>query len=1150
MKQNRTHSFIPYLMLVFFNTFIDIGHKILIQDTLYQTANSSEYTVYSAIINALILLPYILLFTPSGFIADRFSKAIVLRITALISLPLTLLVCLCYFQGYFWGAYALTLLMAVQSVLNSPAKYGYIKEIFGKEQLSKVNAIVQTLTIISILSATFAFTYIFSHYLQQAGLQNTTDKSMILKSFAPAGFLLVIFSVFETLMTLRLIRKDAVDPQSRYEVKKYFKGIYLKSYLEKTRHPKMILNAIFGLSVFWALNQVLLASYGAYLKENVGNVSVLFAQGSLAIGGIGILLGALYAGRRSRGSVEMGLIPLATIGIAAGLYLLPHATAKLSILSIFLGYGFFGGILIVPLNALIQFNAPKSSLGKILAANNFLQNCFMFGFLVLTVILSKLKVDSRYLLDGLFFIALVGCIHSLLTMPQSLMRYLLYVFTSKFYSVSVHQLENLPSSGGVLLLGNHVSFVDWAILQIASPRPIRFVMDRNIFNKRFLNGFFKMFKVIPISKGASQQALKEVKKALDEGEVVAIFPEGRLSKNGQMGYFHTGFERAALGTNAQIIPFYIHGLWGSKRSYASSYQSNKYRKSNRRVHVVFGKALDTDSKASQVRQKVRELSITAWKLSIEQMSNIQSEWLYQAKKGGKETAIIDHDDRIFSCHQVLAISLFIKQKLKAYLKHDKNIGIIMPTQSFGIMANLAVLCQGKTVVNLNYSACEEAILHAIADANIKHIISSRRFISKLKRKGMKVDNLENKAKWIFIEDIISNKDKKTLLLYALIVKLLPNWIIKALFFKKSDISDTAAILFSSGSEGRPKGIELSHANILSNIQQMSSVIGLQDDDRVLNSLPLFHAFGLTVTSLLPLLARVPMVCVPDPTQTLPLAKKIFKHRVSLYCSTSTLLHLMCRNTKIHPRMLSSLRLVIAGAEKLSQNVSREFKEKFGLEIYEGYGATEVAPVASCNLPDVISSKDWHVHQANKKGTVGLPLPGCAFKVVDPVTLKEQAPGASGLILIGGTQVMKGYLNDDLKTDEVMIHEDDYSWYKTGDKGYLDEDGFLTIVDRYSRFAKIAGEMISLTQVEEAWRKGVTEEHLELMALAVKDERKGERLILIYEGEQNEDVLRRDLLQLNLPNMMLPAVIKKVDALPRLGSGKKDYVQAKAIYFSS
>ncbi|STX27929.1 2-acylglycerophosphoethanolamine acyltransferase [Legionella beliardensis] len=605
MKISRVKGFWPYLMLVFFNTFVDISHKILIQDTLYQSAKGSVYTLLSSIINAFILLPYILLFTPSGFIADKFPKVTVLRVTAALAIPLTIVITWCYFQGYFFGAFFMTLLLAVQSALNSPAKYGYIKELFGKEQLSRVNAIVQTLTIIAILSATALFTALFTYLIKAANLQQSLDKVLLLKAFAPLGFLLILFSVIETCMTFCLIQKEAVDSESTYEIVNYFKGTYLKSYLNNTRQPRIIFISIIGLSIFWAINQVLLASYGAFLKEHIGQVSVLFAQGSLAIAGIGILLGALYSGRRSNVLLELGMIPMSTIGIALSLYLLPHLTSHWAILSLFLIYGFFGGMLIVPLNALIQYYSPKHAAGKIQSANNFLQNCFMLGFLGLGILSYFYQLDSLILLHALFIIASLGALYTLIAWPQLFMRYVFSMALSFMYRFRIHQVQELPIQGGILLLGNHVSFIDWALLQAACPRPIRFVIDKSFYNKWYAKWLFKLFKTIPIAPGDSRLALIKINQALNAGEVVALFPEGQLTRDGQLGVFRTGFERAAKDAKALIIPFYLHGMWGSRTSRAPE----KIKGVRRAVSITFGSAVNVNSNAEQVKQHVQALSL-------------------------------------------------------------------------------------------------------------------------------------------------------------------------------------------------------------------------------------------------------------------------------------------------------------------------------------------------------------------------------------------------------------------------------------------------------------------------------------------------------------------------------------------------------------
>jgi acyl-[acyl-carrier-protein]-phospholipid O-acyltransferase / long-chain-fatty-acid--[acyl-carrier-protein] ligase len=1144
MKLQQIRGFFPYMLVIFCNSFVDLGHKILIQDTLYQTTSGAKFTILSAIINAFILLPYILLFTPSGFISDKFSKATVIRITAASAIPLTLLITFCYYQGYFWGAFGLTLLLATQSAINSPAKYGYIKELFGKSHLAKANALVQTLAIISILSGTFVFTLLFSHAIGQLGA-SMAKESALLQSFAPLGFILVAVSVLETAMAFLLPKYQAADPDSNYDYSNYFKGRYAKDYLKRASQKPVIITCIIGLSIFWAINQVLLASYGAYAKEFVANADILFVQGSLAMGGIGILLGAIYAGKISRGFIETGVIPVACIGIAAGLFALPHISNKLAIASLFFTYGIFGGMLIVPLNSLIQFNAGKKELGKILSANNFIQNIFMLGFLLLTVVLTSFGLKSSVLLYGIFACAFFGAIYALITLPQSLTRYVIYCIASRFYKIQVSGLNNLPSKGGVLLLGNHVSFIDWAILQIASPRPIRFVMERSIYEKWYLNWLLKKFKAIPISRGNSEKSLSEVKQGLQEGEVIVIFPEGRLSSNGQIGKFYKGFERAAKDTDAAIVPFYLLGLWGSKTSRAPVIDMENTRTSNRHVSISFGSPMDITSDTLTVRQKVKELSISAWKTHVLFYGSIQQAWLSQAKRAPSTTSIIDSSGQKLSNTKLMATTLYLKRKISARVKHDESVALLLPSSAGGIIANLAVLCLSKPVVNLNYSMGEKLLLNTFKQSKANHIITSYTFIKQLEKKGFDVYACLKHANVIYLEDYLNKNTKLAIVKNCLLVRLLPLFILKKLMLKSARSDDTALILFSSGSEGVPKGIELSHGNILSNIKQVTSVMAIKDSDVMLSSLPLFHAFGLTITTLMPLIQGIPCVTHPDSSNAQVIGKLVYRHQITLLCSTATFLKFYIRSNRLHPLLFSSIRLVIAGAERLSDKTRNEFKQKFNCEVYQGYGATEVSPVASCNLPDSISTIDMHIHQAHKAGSVGLALPGCAFRIVDPNTFEKLPIGEPGMVLIGGSQVMKGYLDDPKKTKQSLIKEGGISWYITGDKGSVDEDGFLTLIDRYSRFIKRGGEMVSLSQVEQQITN-LVDGIDDVMAVAITDEQKGENIAMLYSGTEQNDEIKTKLLKSPLAKMMQPKVIIKVESLPKLGSGKKDYLTARQL----
>jgi acyl-[acyl-carrier-protein]-phospholipid O-acyltransferase/long-chain-fatty-acid--[acyl-carrier-protein] ligase len=397
---------------------------------------------------------------------------------------------------------------------------------------------------------------------------------------------------------------------------------------------------------------------------------------------------------------------------------------------------------------------------------------------------------------------------------------------------------------------------------------------------------------------------------------------------------------------------------------------------------------------------------------------------------------------------------------------------------------------------------------------------------------------------IHLEDLKEQLSKPLLLISFVLAHVLPAYGFYRLFGRKVDINDAAAILFSSGSEGTPKGIVLSHRNFMANIKQISDVLKTRDDDVVMGCLPPFHSFGLTVTTFLPLIEGIPVVCHPDPTDVVNIAKAISSNKVTVMCATATFLRLYTKNKKVQPLMLESLRIVVAGAEKLSIDVREEFLTKFNKIIYEGYGATETTPVASVNIPDQLDTSDWHVQVGSKIGSVGLPLPGCSFRIVDPVSMQTLFANQDGLILISGTQVMLGYLNDEEKTRSVIVELDGRRWYKTGDKGHLDEDGFLTIVDRYSRFAKLGGEMISLGAVEQEIKKVITEPDVEMVAVNIPDEKKGEQVVLLITLEIDSNELRKRLLEINCNPMMIPSVVHHVSEIPKLGSGKTDFSAAK------
>ncbi len=1141
-KLLKTTGFISFLAILFLNAFVDLGHKILIQNTIFKIYDNETQIILTAIVNGLILLPFLLLFTPAGFLSDRHPKPKVIRISAGIAVGLTLLITLCYYQGWFELAFGMTFLLAVQSAIYSPAKYGFIKELSGKERLATANAMVQAITIIAILLGIFVFSLLFESLLEGVGFQGEAD---ILQAIAPLGWLLVICSAMEFYYATRLPASQIEDKTMRFDWQDYLHGRTLLTNLKQLSSHRVIWLSIIGLSIVWGIAQVVLAAFPAHAKEVLGVENTVIIQGLLASSSIGIILGSLFAGGTSRHHIETGLIPLGALGVVASLFFLPQLTSIGWLALDFLLMGAAVGMFIVPLNALIQFHAKEHELGTVLAGNNWMQNLVMLGFLGLTVLLTTSGSSSFGLFQLLTLIALAGALYTVWQLPQSLVRYLIARIFSGGYRIQIAGFKNLPASGGVLMLGNHISWLDWAMVQIACPRPIHFVMHRTIYQRWYLRRFLDFFGVIPIAGGQSREALEEVRNLLNAGEVVCLFPEGAISRNGQLGEFKKGFERAVEGVeDAIILPFYLRGLWGSRFS-RSSLKLQQLRNTRLRSEVIvaFGQPLALETPAHEIKRKVFDLSIDAWEQHTQGLDSIPLAWLRTVKKVGTELCLADAiGDTTLSGYRVstgvIAFSRLIRRR-----SPEQNIGLLLPTSSAGVIANMACLLVGKTVVNLNYTASEAALISAVKKAEIRSLYTSRRFLDKLEKKGIVLDQLLKGLDVIYLEELKDQISQVQKIVLLAVSALLPARWLYLLFGKPVQIDAPAAILFSSGSEGEPKGVVLSHRNIMGNIRQVSDVLDTQANDVVMASLPLFHAFGLTVTGFMPLVEGMPAVCHPDPTDVANVAKAIGKYQATVFCGTSTFLRLFTRNKRVHPLMMASLRVVVAGAERLSPEVRESFKLKFNKEIYEGYGTTETTPVAGVNIPDRIDPQDWQVQEGSRLGTVGLPLPGSSFRIVDPETLETLPPGEDGLILIGGTQVMLGYLGDSEKTAEVIVELDGKRWYKSGDKGHLDTDGFLTIVDRYSRFAKIGGEMISLGAIEGAVGKLLPEE-VEVLTTALPDGKKGEKVVMLVAGDIALDALKKLIDDSGLNPLMRPAELISVAEIPKLGSGKSDFKRAK------
>lgn len=1140
----KFRGFLPFILIIFINALVDVGHKMVIQNTLYKSFSGDTLVVLTALVNLLILLPYAGMSSISGFLNDKFSRVRVTRYAAMAEAALIALVTICYFFGLFYIAFFLTLILAVQSAIYSPAKLGMIKNMVGAKNLGAANGISQAVSIVAILLSTIGVSVIFENLCAKSD-----DVSEILQSVWIIGVLLFVLSVLETACSFFIPMQSASEPNAKFDKNKFIRLGYLRDNMSYIFSARTIWLCTLGLSFFWAISQLVIAVFPAHYKFIMQTDNPVFSNAILALSIIGICIGSFVAGSYSKNHIEMGIVPLGAFGMGIGLVVFSFAGSNFTMACASVFFGFSGGIFMVPLNAQIQLFSDEAKMGRVLAASNFVQNVFMILFLIFAIFAVALEISTSKIFIISALAIFVCAAVAIKILPHLFARMIAMPFLKFSYKVGVYGLDNVPLRGGVLLLGNHVSWIDWAILQIATPRPIKFVMYKSFYDLWYLKWFFKWFRVIPIGLGANKSSLEKIHELLKNGEVVALFPEGHITYNGQLDEFHRGFELSVKESGATIVPFYIRGLWGSSFSRSQKYFSQISTLGHKRsISVSFGANLPDSTNAEAVKKAVYALSFYSWDKYLNTLRPIQYNWLISAKSHPFKKAIVDSTGANLTNAKVIAGAMVMADKFKKILQNRQNVGVILPSSAAGSLANLTLLMRGKIPVNLNYTLSMQNLISCVERAEISQIITSKTFITKLSAKGFNLDEIS--SKFIFLEDLqISNRERILAYVKALIF---PAWLIEMLYFSKVGIDDDALILFSSGSESAPKGVVLTHKNLMANIKQMSELINAKDGEAMMASLPIFHCFGLSVTALLPLSEGILSIHVPDPTDAPNVGKMAIKHGATLLFGTSTFFRLYTKNKKLNHLMFDSVRLVIAGAEKLRTEVKNDFKMKFGIEIFEGYGTTETTPVVSVNTPNILEPEFYKELIFNKVGSVGMPLTGTIIKIVDPATSKEVATGENGLILIGGHQVMRGYYRDEERTNRVISEIDGVRFYNSGDIGHLDEDGFLYITDRLSRFAKIGGEMISLSAVESEISK-IIDQNISFACLNLPDEKKGEKIVMFFADTSAEAIDENSELRANLqsalkalPPLFQPSVCVELKALPTLASGKTDFQELKKI----
>ena len=1094
----------------------------------------------------LFSLPFIVFSMTGGFFADRFSKRIVTIAVKILEIVIMTFATLGFVLKNLPMGLTAIFLMGVHSAIFGPSKYGLLPELLSEKRLSWGNGILELGTFLAIITGISAGALL---YKQFEGRQ------------AWAGIVLIVFAFIGLGFSLEITRVPAADPSRAFRPN-FLRDLWQQ--IQLMRKDRVLWLACLGNTYFWFIAQLLqqgVVDYGENVLK-LGEIRTSYVMAGLAIG---IGFGSFAAGYLSGSKIEYGLVPLGSLGLAifAGSLWQP-ALSFGQIISRVALLGFFGGFFIVPISAILQHRPHPERKGTVLAAANLLSAIgLVLAAGVYWIFAVGLHLGPRgvFMLGGVLTLAATFFVCRLL--PDSLLRLVLWFLTHTVYRIKVIGRDNIPERGGALFVCNHLSQVDALLLLASTDRHIRFIMYKGIYELPWIKPLARILRVIPISSDLRPremiQSLREASEAIKNGEVVCIFAEGQITRIGQMLPFRRGFERIMKDIDAPIIPVALDGVWGS----IFSFEKHRFvwklpRRIPYPVTVNFGKALPHNATPFEVRAAVQELMAEAWKERKPRMQPLHRAFVRAARLHPFRFAMADTQSRKVNFGSALVRTIFLARRLKPIWAGQKMVGLLLPPSVPGALANFAALLMGKTPVNLNYTVSEETLASCIRQCDIKTVVTSKAFLEKVK--------LKIPVETVFLEEIAGRSPSPPLeeragerrpltpgapTIAEKLTAFLMAWLLPARLFERSlgreanaSLDDLATVIFSSGSTGEPKGVMLSHYNVGSNVDQMDQVFGFTRHDRLLGVLPFFHSFGFTGTLCAPAVLGLGVVFYPNPLDARTIGPLISEYGLTFLLATPTFLQLYLRGCSAED--FGSLRVVMTGAEKLPERLSLAFEEQFGIRPLEGYGCTECAPAVAVNTYDFRSAGFRQI--GGKRGKIGHPLPGMSVRIVDPESFAPLPLGQPGLLLVRGPNIMQGYLGQPEKTAQVLRD----GWYVTGDIAAIDEDGFLQITDRLSRFSKIGGEMVPHIKVEEKLHEmaGVTEQTFAVAG--VPDDKKGERLVVLHKLADGQlQSCFEKLAACDLPNLWKPRPDQffHVEALPYLGTGKLDLRKVRELAMS-
>jgi len=1112
-----SRRFAPLFWCQFFSAFNDNFLKnALVLLILFKIGGRTGESLVT-LAGGVFIAPFFLLSAFGGELADRFDKALVARILKLVEIGAAAVAVAGFQLNSLPLLFVALFMFGLIGALFGPIKYGILPDHLRREELPRGNALIEGATFLAILGGT-----ITGGVAMQGG-GNPAMLAIMMMLFA----ILCWGSSLFIPKTARAAPDLEIDPNILSSTGRLLGDLWMDA--------KFWRCAVVT-SIFWLVGAVLLSLLPPLVMHTLNGaeivVTIFLAIFAVAIGAGSGLAAWLSAGRIILLPTAIGALLVGLCALELGLALLHlpvtdqtaelapsaffarpiawHAVIDLGLLAV------AGGLMIVPSFAAIQARAAPERRARIVAAVNVLNAAFMVGGALVVALLQKAGVGIPALFLGIAAVGLIATLWIGKTMPTNAFHDFLSILLRAFYRLEVKGRENLDKVGASAIIAlNHVSFLDGAVaLSILREEPV-FAVDHGFAQRWWVKPFLKLTRAMPLDP-ARPLATRKLIQAVRNGDTLVIFPEGRITVTGQLMKVYDGAALIAEKSGAMVIPVRIEGLEATIFSRLSRTQVRRRWFPKVRVTVLEPVRLRVDD-ALKGKARRQATGVVLYQIMSDlifrttRTDRTVLDALVEAAKvqGWRRIAVEDPVSGELSYRRLLVGARVLAGKFTGLASEGEAVGVMLPNANGAAATVLGMMSAGRVPAMINFTAGAMNIRAACTAAEVRTIVTSRGFVDRARLDKL-VDTLAETVGIVYLEDLretVSLGDK-----------------IRGFFhyrhvLVRRDPDERAVIMFTSGSEGSPKGVVLSHRNMLCNAAQAAARIDFGRSDRVFNTLPVFHAFGLTVGLILPLVSGVPVFLYPSPLHYRVIPELVYGTNATILFGTDTFLSGYGRAA--HPYDFRSVRYVLAGAEPVKEATRRLWAEKFGLRILEGYGVTETAPALALNTP-----------MFNRFGTVGRLLPGVEAKL-EPITGIEEG----GRLYVRGPNVMLGYLKSD--RPGVLVQPEE-GWHDTGDIVTIDREGFVTIKGRAKRIAKIGGEMISLAAVEslasELWANAPS------AVVTEPDPRRGERLVLVTEEKgATRAVFQAYAKSKGSPDLMTPAEVIVLDKLPVLGSGKADLV---------